>query len=231
MRPALTDDEVAQARADVCRVSEVLFARHGVEGVTMRQIAAELGWSATTAYRYFTNKEEILAAVRAAAYNRFCEVIEKATRSSTDPRKSARNVGQAYLTFALENADAYRMMFDVSQADVTGNAELTEATERARRSMVGYVAPLIAIGVLHGDAQALGQMFWAAAHGLVMLRLSGMVAEDTELHSLHEQTMSALVRGTHEAAAHGHGAAKPVTPARPRRAARKVSSRSPPRKS
>ena len=102
MRPVLTDEEVAEFRADVCRVAEGLFARQGVEGVTMRQIAAELGCSPTTAYRYFKNKDEILAAVRAAAFNRFCEVIETATRSSSDPRQSARNVGQAYLDFALD---------------------------------------------------------------------------------------------------------------------------------
>jgi AcrR family transcriptional regulator len=195
MRPVLTDEEVAHFRADVCRVAEVLFARHGVEGVTMRQIAAELGWSSTTAYRYFKNKEEILAAVRAAAYNRFCAVIEQANDSSTDPRISARSVGQAYLDFALQNADAYRMMFDINQADETGNAELTQALARARRSMVAYVVPLIEKGILHGDPQALGQMLWAAAHGLVMLRLSGIVADDTELRRLHDMTMSALVRG------------------------------------
>jgi AcrR family transcriptional regulator len=230
MRPVLTDDEVAQARADVCRVAETLFARRGVAGVTMREIAAELGWSSTTAYRYFKNKEEILAAVRAAAYNRFCEVIEAATRSSTDARKSARNVGQVYLGFALANPDAYRMMFDVSQTDVTGNAELSEATARARRCMAGYVTPLIAMGVLHGDAQDLGQMLWAAAHGLVMLRLSGIVADDAELRKLHEQTMLALVQGTRQAALRGHTAGN-VTPRVPPRKSARTSSRSPPRKS
>ena len=201
MRPALTDEEVAKSRADVCRVAEVLFARHGVEGVTMREIATELGWSSTTAYRYFKNKEEILAAVRAAAFNRFCEVIEEATLSSPDPRKSARNVGEAYLGFALQNQDAYRMMFDVSQAAVTGNAELTQALARARRSMVSYVAPLIDKGIVRGEAHALGQMLWASAHGLVMLRLSGIVADDAELRQLHEKTMSALVRGAQPAMA------------------------------
>ncbi len=199
MRPVLTDEEVAAFRADVCRVAEGLFARHGVEGVTMRQIAAELGCSSTTAYRYFRNKEEILVAVRAGAFNRFCEVIEHATHSNPEPRKSARNVGQAYLDFALDNPDAYRMMFDINQVDVTSNAELAEALARARRSMVAYVAPLIDEGILRGDTQALGQMLWATAHGLVMLRLSGIVTGDTELRQLHETTMSALVHGAHQA--------------------------------
>lgn len=225
MRPVLTDEEVAEFRADVCRVAEVLFARHGVEGVTMRQIAAELDCSPTTAYRYFKNKDEILAAVRAAAFNRFCEVIEEATRSSPDPRKGARNVGQAYLDFALENPDAYRMMFDVSQAAVTGNAELAEALARARRSMVAYVAPLIDKGILRGETQALGQMLWASAHGLVMLRLSGIVADDTELRQLHERTMSALVRGAHQvvAGSRGTSALELISPTPARKAAKKTS--------
>jgi AcrR family transcriptional regulator len=198
MRPVLTDEEVAAFRGDVCRVASVLFARHGVEGVTMRQIAAELGCSSTTAYRYFKNKDEILAAVRAAAFNRFGDVIEAAARSSRDPLKCARNVGQACLGFALEHPDAYRMMFDMSQAAATADAGLAQALARARRSMVAYLVPMIDKGILRGDADALGQMLWAAAHGLVMLRLSGIVADDDELRRLHQETMSALVRGTHK---------------------------------
>ncbi|MDI1269418.1 MAG: TetR/AcrR family transcriptional regulator [Polaromonas sp.] len=224
MRPVLTDEEVTEFRADVCRVAEVLFARHGVDGVTMRQIAAELDCSPTTAYRYFKNKEEILAAVRAAAFNRFCGVIEEATRSSLDPRKSARNVGQAYLNFALENPDAYRMMFDVSQAAVIGNVELTAALARARRSMLAYVAPMIDKGILRGETHALGQMMWASAHGLVMLRLSGVVADDAELRQLHERTMSALVRGTHQlaSATPRTSASELISPVPARKAIRKA---------
>jgi AcrR family transcriptional regulator len=195
MRPVLTAQEVADFRSDVCRVAEVLFARDGVAGVTMRQIAAELGCSPTAAYRYFKSKDEILAAVRAAAFSRFCEVIEEATRSSPDPRRSARNVGQAYLGFALKNPDAYRMMFDVSQADVTGNEGLSEALVRARRGMVAYLEPLMGESIPQGDLVAMGQMLWACAHGLVMLRFSGVLSSDTELRQLHEKTMWAIVRG------------------------------------
>jgi hypothetical protein len=121
-------------------------------------------------------------------------------------------------------------MFDVGHADVTGNAELAEALARSRRSMVAYVAPLIEAGVLRGEPQALGQMMWAAAHGLVMLRLAGIVADDAELRKLHEQTMSALVRGTWQDDTRPRAATKPVSPARPRKTARQTA-RSPPRKS
>jgi AcrR family transcriptional regulator len=225
MRPVLTDEEVAAFRADVCRVAEALFARHGVAGVTMRQIAAELDCSPATAYRYFRNKEEIQTAVRAAAFNRFCEVIERAACSSPEPRVSARNVGNAYLGFALQNPDAYRMMFEIDQAAVTGDADLAEALARSRRSMVAYLAPMIDSGTLKGELQALGQMLWAAAHGLVMLRLSGILVDDDELRKLHEKTMSALMRGTYAAAAisGGRSAQDPIGQKSTRKAARKSS--------
>lgn len=192
----------------------------------MRQIAAELGCSPTTAYRYFKSRDEILAAVRAAAFNRFCEVIEEATRSGPDPRRSARNVGQAYLGFALGHPDAYRMMFDVSQADLTADEGLTEALGRARRSMVAYLAPLLDKDILQSELQALGQMLWACAHGLVMLRLSGIISDDTELRQLHEKTMTAIVRGANPPVLNGSrapGAPGNTSPARARKLATKTS--------
>jgi AcrR family transcriptional regulator len=195
MQPVLTEEEGAAFRSNVCRVAEMLFARHGVEGVTMQQITAEIGCSSTTASQYFEGKEEILTAVRASAFNRLCEVLEQETRPGRDARKNARNVGQAYLGFALANPDAYRVMFDVTQDAATAHLEVVEALARARRALTAYLDPLIESGSLRGRAYELGQMLWAAAHGLVMLRLSGIVRTDKELRRLHESTMSALVRG------------------------------------
>ncbi len=225
MRPVLTDEEVASFRADVCRVAEGLFARHGVAGVTMRQIAAELNCSPTTAYRYFKNKEEIQTAVRAAAFNRFFDVIENAAQSGRDPDDSARKVGQAYLGFALRNPDAYRMMFEISQAAATSHADLAEALARSRRGMVAYLRPLLPASTSSSRLHELGQMLWAAAHGLVMLRLSGIVSNDLELRELHATTMSALMRGTFGAKTHsrepGIGGDRKRPP--PRKAPRRAS--------
>jgi len=71
----------------------------------------------------------------------------------------------------------------------------------------------------------LGQMLWASAHGLVMLRLSGIVPDDTALRQLHETTMSALVRGADQALAGNRSAGipKPTKPSPARKAGRKAS--------
>jgi AcrR family transcriptional regulator len=62
----LSETEVADFRERLCAAAERLFAAEGPGGVTMRQLAAELGVSPMTARRHFRDKSEILAAVRAA---------------------------------------------------------------------------------------------------------------------------------------------------------------------
>ena len=76
-------------RARLCAVAEQRFARSGVEGVTMRQLADALGCSPMTPYRYFRDKDEILAAVRAAAFDRFASALEEAARKTRGGRRGA----------------------------------------------------------------------------------------------------------------------------------------------
>ena len=57
----LTDQDIADFRAELCKVATERFAKHGYEGVTMRQLAEALGCSPKTPYRYFKDKADILA--------------------------------------------------------------------------------------------------------------------------------------------------------------------------
>ena len=80
----LTEQDIADFRAELCRVATERFARFGYEGVTMRQLAEALGCSPKTPYRYFKDKADILATVRAQAFGKFADTLEKATAGVTD---------------------------------------------------------------------------------------------------------------------------------------------------
>ncbi|MFO1117535.1 MAG: TetR/AcrR family transcriptional regulator [Beijerinckiaceae bacterium] len=194
MRPALTEEEIASFRLRLCAVAERLFVEHGVEGVTMRQIAERLECSAMTPYRYFRNKDDIFAAVRAAALDRFSERLEAARGSPGTPARRGRAVGDAYVRFAIEEPDAYRLIFDLSQPDETGYPDLARANARSRKTMTGYMDDLVAAGVMEGDPKTLGLIYWAGTHGLVNLFMAGKI-DQSELQSLHLQMTRMLSRG------------------------------------
>jgi AcrR family transcriptional regulator len=191
----LSAAKVEAFRARLLDAAERRFAQNGVDGVSMRALAEELGCSAMTPYRYFGDKEEILAAVRAAAFDRFADAMEKAADIPGDARAKARAVGEAYIRFAVRDQQAYRLMFDLSQPDQDRFPELVRASSRARRTMSGFVEKMVEEGFLTGDPQALGQLFWAASHGLILLHLAGKLSGKPGFRALHRQMMQLLVRG------------------------------------
>lgn len=195
MRKKLTDDQITAFRTKFIAAAEKLFEKQGVSGVTMRQIASAVGYSQTAAYSYFKNKDEILAAVRSAALNRFSERLEAAYSKRKTARANARAVGQAYLQFAVDEPAAYGLIFSTDQPGAMAYPALAEALARARRSMTGYVQDLIDEKLLTGDAAEIGQVFWSAAHGVVTLHLSGMISGVAARDALHRRMMRLLSRG------------------------------------
>ena len=194
MRPQLTETEISDFRRRLCDVAERLFVERGVEGVTMRHIAERLECSAMTPYRYFRNKEDIFAAVRAAALDRFSDRLEAARRTFGSASRRGRAVGDAYLQFAIEEPDAYRLIFDLSQPEESNYPDLAAANARSRKTMTDYIEDLVAAGVMTGEPKALGLIYWAGTHGLVNLYMAGKMGEP-ELRALHRQMTQTLARG------------------------------------
>lgn len=211
----LSSAEVDAFRARLCAVAQKRFAKQGVDGVSMRQLADALGCSPMTPYRYFRNKDEILAAVRAAAFDRFASALEEAARKTRgDLRAGGQAMGEAYIRFALSDPEAYRLMFDLSQPHPDRYPELVRASARARHMMSAALEALVKAGIFVGDPQLLGYVFWATMHGLVVLHLAGKLPEKPDFRTIQREAMRLLVTGARS------GAAGPPPPAAPRRRTR-----------
>jgi AcrR family transcriptional regulator len=195
----LTEEALGEFRERLVDAAERLFAVHGLDAVTMRQLAAELGVSPMTPYRYFADKDAILAAVRTRAFNRHAEALEAAFDAGLDPFQRAAAVGQAYLDFALTHPEAYKLMFDVKQPSADAYPELVAAGERSRATMTAHVKLMIDSGVLTGDPDLIGHMFWSALHGAIQLQLAGMLSPPFEAEALSREIMLTLWRGLREA--------------------------------
>jgi AcrR family transcriptional regulator len=175
MPRVLSDTDVADFRGRLCEAAERLFAERGPDAVTMRQLASELGVSPMTPYRYFEDKDDILAAVRANGFTRFAVALETARDSVSGARAIGTAVGEAYVAFAIDNPHSYKLMFDFNQPHAEKYPELVAAGQRAQKTMTTYVRDAMAEGLMEGDPEQIGLMNWAAIHGAVILELAGML--------------------------------------------------------
>ena len=195
MPRVLSDEAVGEFRERLIDAAEHLFAAHGLEAVTMRQLAGALSVSPMTPYRYFDDKDAILAAVRARAFTRHAEALEAAYASADGPLERAIAVGRAYLRFALENPEAYKLMFDVKQPSAGAYPELVAAGKRSRATMTAHLADMIQGGWVKGDPDLIGHMLWSALHGAIQLQLAGMLEPPLGAEQLSSATLAAIWRG------------------------------------
>jgi AcrR family transcriptional regulator len=194
MPRVLTETDVADFRDRLCAAAERLFAERGPDAVTMRQLAAELGVSPMTPYRYFQDKEAILAAVRIAGFERFAAALEAARASGRSARAKAAAVGEAYVSFAFDHPHTYKLMFDLNQPMDLADDALVAASRRAHATMTGWVEDQVEAGEMQGDPETIGAMFWAATHGVVVLEMAGKLPKGAA-RDLHHRLTATLARG------------------------------------
>jgi|SRR5215469_4807727 len=195
MPKVLTDPNIREFRERLCEAATHMFAAHGPEGVTMRELARALDVSPMTPYRYFHDKNEILAAVRARAFDRFAEALEEAYAVKGDALTRSRAVGEAYKRFAFGEPHSYRLMFDLDQPDEAQYPDLVRATTRARATMTDYVRGLIEARVISGDSRLIGHVFWSALHGAVVLQMAGKLNDGPDFAQIAEASFRALMQG------------------------------------
>ncbi len=200
-RAALSEEEIQTFRERLVEIATRLFVRDGYAGVTLRAIAREMGCSPMTPYRYFRDRDEIFAAVRAAAYREFAEAQEAAILPGQSPLERLAALGRAYVAFALERPDAYRLQFSLSQPCPDGYPDVREGELRAWHPLSRAVEEAVRAGELEGDPEVLAHLLWSATHGLVSLHLAGKLVMGPELGDLLPPLLSSLIRGarTHPA--------------------------------
>jgi len=196
----LSEDEIQDFRTSLCEVAERLFADCGYEGVTLRAIAAELGCSPMTPYRYFDNKEAIFTAVRMAAFMRFGRIIEQAALEHRDPIARLRAFARAYMGFAMEQPQAYRIMFEIAREttideDMLARPETRDAVLCGWRPLVEVLTELHEAGRIEGDPLTLAHLAWSSMHGLVTLELSQKLLLGRDYDELVEPLMDFFLRG------------------------------------
>jgi AcrR family transcriptional regulator len=209
MPPSLTAKQISDMRAKVCAVAERQFVELGLERVSMRSLAAELGCSATALYRYFKNKDDLLAMTRALALDRLSDRLEAARATSDEPWERSRRAGAAYVDFAFEDPHAYRLIFALSQPDDREYPELARAHARLTRNRGEDIRRLADEDALQGDPELIGQVFWAGVHGLIVLQMAGKLGDDRASFTAIRRAMNRLIM---------RGAASPASVRRPAKA-------------
>jgi AcrR family transcriptional regulator len=141
----------------------------GEADISLRQLAREVGVSATAVYRPFPDKKALLAALAAEGFVRLGKAQSVASLAAGGGAAGFAATGRAYVRFALANPALFRLTFTHAQVGTEG----VFGDDDASRLLQGYAQEFAG-----SNAAALALQAWSVAHGLAMLMLDGRITAD-----------------------------------------------------
>jgi AcrR family transcriptional regulator len=164
--------EGGRLRSELLEAATRLLARATARNaVTLRAIAREAGIAAPSIYKHFADRDAVIDAVVSNTFQELDAVCEKAYRSHAPGPARVRAISRAYVAFATEHPDRYRILFERSSADLSA----TPGPYPAGLHAFQYLAEAIKEANAD-DAAASGrdpfqdaEALWVALHGVVTL--------------------------------------------------------------
>lgn len=155
MTDALRTSPVAARRAarreEILAAAEAILESEGVNALTMRRLAQDVGMQAPSLYKHVRDKDELIAALQERA-------LESMGQALADEEPGLAPLARAYRAWARANPALY----ELATGRPLDRERLTPGVEAAAAA-----ALVEAVG---GDEHR-SRALWAAAHGLVDLEL------------------------------------------------------------
>lgn len=165
--------------AAATRVAE----EHGIEAVTLREVARQAGVSHNAPYHHFIDKGDLIAALVTEYFTQLAAALQHA--QDTTPGTALDRFlasGLAYVRFALERPAAFRLMYRPELRSVPAEADRNAAASRLV-ACAGQAYQIVIAGITacqnegfmpEGDPAVRALTAWATVHGLAVLLLDGV---------------------------------------------------------
>lgn len=187
----------------------VCFAKHGFHQASMHDISAEAGISVGLIYRYFANKEAVIAAMAEGHKKEIHDVLERARQAPS----LLESLEILFTAHCCENSPQVQSAFVVDlYAEASRNPQIADLVRDVLQTAMDGVTDLIARspeakeGATHGlQAHEMAELIFAVARGMLMrdvLQPQEMTAEERRVRQLEvtRRLWRLLFKHEHESA-------------------------------
>jgi len=192
-------------RALLVTAARDLFLEVGEPGFSLREVARRVGVSPAAVYRHFDGKEALIFAACTQGFEVFSSYLVRALAAAT-PLERALAACEQYRAFGLENPLDYRFIFmspaeqvQLPKAAALGVSEQPTLPQYSTfQFLVDRVRECMDVGVIaRGDPEQTSVLVWAHLHGLLSLRLAGLleaIGDEPAFAELYRASVARLFR-------------------------------------
>ena len=159
-------------RDALVRAGRAILEKDGLAALSLRRAARTAGVSPAAPYHHFPDKRALLDAIATQGFDALTSAMETRMAKEADPNARLDASGVGYVAFAVENPALFQLMFSARELELSSNAALMKAGERA------YAVLQAAVAATSPDGAASPLVclrLWALVHGIAKLLLEGGV--------------------------------------------------------
>ena len=183
-------------RAVLLDAAERTVRERGVQELSLRELAREVGVSHGAPRRHFADRQALLDALAENGFARLgAELRGAADAAGADFEARLQATAVAYVRFATRDAALLELMF-AGKREQAHSGRLHEAADRAFSVILELIEQGQAEGLLEpGDPERIGLVLFASVQGAAALVTAGIV-EATQLDELVADAIAHFLRGS-----------------------------------
>ncbi len=186
-------------RREIMEAARNLFIKQGYESVSMRKIAEKIGYTPTTIYLYFHDKEDLIRQLCEETLAKLIRSQEALIRGRRDPVAVLKRCAKGYVEFGLQHPNHYQWTFIIPHTHEhlkDPQAREQSIGMKAFNNLRGMVAECVRQGSFRRvDVETTSQALWAAVHGITALLIGQPDFPWVEKRKLIDHTVETMMAG------------------------------------
>ena len=172
-----------------------ILSKEGIEGLSLRKVAQRAGVSHSAPYSHFPDKQSLIAAISTEGFNQLYAELDAAVLAyPKDAKKQLQQGALAYVQFALENVDTFKIMFSGVLEKEKEYPAFVDISHKTFQRVVDVVRACQEAGILRSTpAEMMAVAVWGQVHGIVSLALEGQISHSVLDHHAVQDLVSFAV--------------------------------------
>jgi AcrR family transcriptional regulator len=182
-------------RSELLAAAERMLRERGLQELSLRELAREVGVSHAAPRRHFPDRQALLDALAESGFERLgAELRSAADQAGKDFQPRLRATAAAHIRFATADPVLLDLMFASKHRET--EPHLHRAMASAFSVMMELIVQGQAAGLLTaGDPESVGLVLFSTIQGIAALQTAGMIAPE-QLDGLTADAIAYFLRGS-----------------------------------
>ena len=183
-----------QIKEMVLGAAEAIVVKHGIEELTVRKIAMDIGYTVGSIYMVFANMQDLITHIKLRTLDQLAQQLQSKTEEPASEQLVA--IAEQYYDFAEQNFNRWQFLFEISQARSDLPISYRQKIEQLLQPLISLLAQLRPEAT-SAETELAARGLWGSIHGISVYYLGGSLGRCStqDAHQALRMVVSHFVRG------------------------------------